>query len=94
MAGLILSLTLVRDTTEHAILETRAHQSTENNGSSFAQVFAETSFRNPTLFSVSQAGLVNNLNDGMTWGLFPLLLSSYGLSVSRIVSGIVADAFG
>ena len=91
IAGLILSLTLVRDTTEHAMLETRAHQSTENKSPSFSQVFAETSFRNPTLFSVSQAGLVNNLNDGMTWGLFPLLLSSYGLSVSRI--GILAATY-
>ena len=91
IAGLILSLTLVRDTTEHAMLETRAHQSTESKSRSFGQVFAETSFRNPTLFSVSQAGLVNNLNDGMTWGLFPLLLSSYGLSVRRI--GILAATY-
>ncbi|HEV8426513.1 MAG TPA: MFS transporter [Pyrinomonadaceae bacterium] len=91
IAGLILSLTLVRDTKEHAILETRAHQSTESKSRSFSEVFAETSFRNPTLFSISQAGLVNNLNDGMTWGLFPLLLSSYGLSVGRI--GILAATY-
>lgn len=91
IAGLILSLTLVRDTTEHATLETRAHPSSEHKSPSFGQVFAETSFRNPTLFSVSQAGLVNNLNDGMIWGLFPLLLSSYGLSVTRI--GILAASY-
>ena len=91
IAGLILSLALVRDTTEHAMLETRAHQSTESKSPSFSQVFAETSFRNSTLFSVSQAGIINNLNDGMTWGLFPLLLSSYGLSVSRI--GILAATY-
>ena len=91
IAGLILSLSLVRDTTEHAMLEMRAHQNTEHMSPSFSQVFAETSFRNPTLFSVSQAGLVNNLNDGMIWGLFPLLLSSYDLGVRRI--GILAASY-
>jgi MFS family permease len=91
IAGLILSLTLVRDTTEHAMLETRAHQSTQNKSPSFSAVFAQTTFRDPTLSSVSQAGLINNLNDGMTWGLFPLLLSSYGLSVNQI--GILAATY-
>src|SRR5688500_13703357 len=78
IAGLVLSVTLVQDTTEHAALEARAHQNiSKNNKPSFGEVFAQTSFRNPTLFSVSQAGLINNLNDGMAWGLFPLLFASY-----------------
>jgi MFS family permease len=92
IVGLVLSVTLVQDTTEHAALEARAHQpDTKNNNATFAQVFAQTSFRNPTLFSVSQAGLINNLNDGMAWGLFPLLFASYGLGVSSI--GVLAASY-
>lgn len=90
--GLILSLTLVRDTTEHAKLEARAHQTpVTDKRPSFGEVFAETSFRNPTLFSVSQAGLINNLNDGMAWGLLPLFFASYGLGISRI--GVLAATY-
>ena len=51
---------------------------------SFARVFSLTSWRNRTLFGVSQAGLVNNLNDGMAWGLFPLYFAVLGLSIERI----------
>jgi MFS family permease len=92
IAGLVLSVTLVQDTTEHAALEARAHQTiTKNDSRSFGEVFAQTSFRNPTLFSVSQAGLINNLNDGMAWGLFPLLFSSHGLGVSSI--GVLAASY-
>ena len=91
IVGLVLSLTLVKDTTQHAILEARAQQSPAKKSPSFSKVFAETSFRNPTLFSVSQAGLINNLNDGMTWGLFPLLFASYGLGINRI--GILAAVY-
>ena len=92
IAGLILSVTLVRDTTGHAASEARAHSTvSENTRPSFCEVFAQTSYRNPTLFSVSQAGLINNLNDGMAWGLFPLLFSSYGLGVSRI--GVLAASY-
>jgi MFS family permease len=50
----------------------------------FKEVFIQTSYRNPTLFSVSQAGLVNNLNDGMAWGLFPLFFAAHGLGVESI----------
>ena len=92
VAGLVLSVTLVQETTEHAALEARTHQAaTKNNSPTFGQVFAQTSFRNPTLFSVSQAGLINNLNDGMAWGLFPLLFASYGLGVSSI--GVLAASY-
>lgn len=51
---------------------------------SSARVFAETSWRNKTLFSVSQAGLVNNLNDGMSWGVFPLLFVAHGVSLEGV----------
>lgn len=91
IAGLLISATLVRDTTEHAREEARAYHKHEQPVLSFRNVFALTSYRNPTLFSVSQAGLVNNLNDGMTWGLFPLFFATFGLSVSQI--GMLAATY-
>ncbi|HEU4933741.1 MAG TPA: MFS transporter [Pyrinomonadaceae bacterium] len=81
--GLFLSLTLVRDTTAHASEEARLHHEPQTQPT-FKEVFSETSYRNPTLFSVSQAGLVNNLNDGMAWGLFPLFFAAHGLGVESI----------
>ena len=51
---------------------------------SFREVFALTSFRDRNLFAASQAGLVNNLNDGMSWGIFPLFFAAFGLGVERI----------
>ena len=84
LAGLVLSIALVRDTTAHASTEARIHHNGEKGRRSFREVFAETSYRNPTLFSISQAGLVNNLNDGMVWGLFPLFFASNGLQVGSI----------
>jgi MFS family permease len=50
----------------------------------FWQVFRRTSFGDRNLFAASQAGLVNNLNDGMSWGILPLFFTSYGLSIERI----------
>lgn len=81
--GTALSITLVRDTREHVRLETHnsAHKATSI---SFREVFALTSYRDRNLFAASQAGLVNNLNDGMSWGVFPLFFAAYGLSVERI----------
>jgi MFS family permease len=90
-AGLLISATLVRDTTQHAREETRVHHKDARQLPSFREMFALTSYGNPTLFSVSQAGLVNNLNDGMTWGLFPLFFASYGLGVDQI--GILAATY-
>lgn len=81
--GLLLSLTLVRDTTAHASEEARLHHENHTQPP-FKEVFIETSFRNPTLFSVSQAGLINNLNDGMAWGLFPIFFAAHGLGVEGI----------
>jgi MFS family permease len=91
IAGLLISATLVRDTTQHAREETRVLHKDARQVPSFREMFAQTSYRNPTLFSVSQAGLVNNLNDGMTWGLFPLFFASYGLGVDQI--GILAATY-
>jgi MFS family permease len=54
-------------------------------------VFARTSITEPALSSASQAGMVNNLNDGLAWGLFPVLFTSAGLSVTRV--GILAAVY-
>jgi MFS family permease len=81
--GLVLSVLLIRDTRDHVRVETAGHERQEAK-IRFSEVFALTSFRNRNLFAASQAGLVNNLNDGMSWGIFPLFFSSLGLGVERI----------
>jgi MFS family permease len=81
--GLILSVVLVSDTSQHVALEA-ASQPEKPQGISFREVFALTSFRDRNLFAASQAGLVNNLNDGMSWGIFPLFFAGFGLGVERI----------
>jgi MFS family permease len=91
IGGLLISATLVRDTTQHAREETRVHRKDGRQVPTFKETFVQTSYRNPTLFSVSQAGLVNNLNDGMTWGLFPLFFAAYGLRVDQI--GVLAATY-
>src|SRR5215472_2245639 len=81
--GLLFSVLLIRDTREHVALEVSQHaRTTEAIG--FWQVFRRTSFGDRNLFAASQAGLVNNLNDGMSWGILPLFFTSYGLSIERI----------
>ena len=89
--GLILSVALVKDTTEHAREEARTQLSGKVEAPPFRKIFAVTSYRNPTLFSISQAGLINNLNDGMAWGLFPLFFASHGLGVRSI--GVLASTY-
>ncbi|RWA60864.1 MFS transporter [Mesorhizobium sp.] len=81
--GAVLSILLVRDTRDHLRLEASAHKQ-QSAPISFREVFALTSFRDRNLFAASQAGLVNNLNDGMSWGIFPLFFASFGLGVERI----------
>jgi MFS family permease len=81
--GLLISVFLVGDTTEHVRLEMEQHPS-ESAPLSFREVFARTSCKDRHLFACSQAGLVNNLNDGMSWGVFPLFFSAFGLGVERI----------
>jgi len=81
--GLILSTLLVRDTRHHVGLEVSRHASgAEAVG--FWEIFRHTSFGDRNLFAASQAGLVNNLNDGMSWGIFPLFFAGFGLGVERI----------
>jgi MFS family permease len=83
MLGLLISIFLVGDTSEHVRLEMEQHPP-ESAPLSFREVFARTSFKDRRLFACSQAGLVNNLNDGMSWGVFPLFFSAFGLGVERI----------
>jgi len=92
--GLGLSALLVRETRAFAQLEAATHVSTSaaaHQGLSTRQVFLLTSFKEKALSAASQAGMVNNLNDGLAWGIFPLFFASYGLSVSRI--GILAALY-
>jgi len=81
--GTVLSVLLVRDTRGHLQLELKQAAGPAET-LSFREVFALTSFKDRNLFAASQAGLVNNLNDGMSWGIFPLFFSSFGLGVERI----------
>jgi len=79
--GLGLSTLVVRETREHARHEAAGGQP---SNLSDRQVFVTTSLREPALSSASQAGLVNNLNDGLAWGLFPVLFAGAGLSLGEV----------
>ncbi len=95
-AGLALSVLVVKDTAAYVAAETAIHPDpgTETAAAppgsavatrmSFRTVFMDTSWRNLSLRGASQAGLVNNLNDGLTWGVFPLLFASRGLGLAAI----------
>ncbi|MDQ5817546.1 MAG: MFS transporter [Actinomycetota bacterium] len=83
LLGLLISIFLVRDTGEHVRLEMESHSS-EPDPLTFREVFSRTTFKDRNLFAASQAGLVNNLNDGMSWGVFPLFFATFGLDVGRI----------
>ena len=78
-----LSTLLIRDTRDHVRLEARGNQKPADP-IDFWKIFTLTSFGDRNLFAACQAGLVNNLNDGMSWGIFPLFFASFGLGVERI----------
>lgn len=80
--GLGVSSVFIRETHAHAHLEAGLHD--EPPGLSNREIFTRTSFTEPALSSASQAGLVNNLNFGLSWGLFPILYSRSGLPVDRV----------
>jgi MFS family permease len=83
IVGLALSALLVRETHAHAHHEIK-HHAPAIGAPSQREIFVKTSFTDRELSSISQAGLVNNLNDGMAWGLFPLFYASAQLSLERI----------
>ncbi|MGI9621351.1 MAG: MFS transporter, partial [Acidimicrobiales bacterium] len=93
--GLGISAFFVKDTTAHVELESASVSGTTTDAPhtlmTDREVFSLTTWREPALSSASQAGLVNNLNDGLAWGLFPLLFADAGLSVGRI--GILAALY-
>ena len=92
LAGLALSVFFARDTSRHVALEQAGHAPRDDGRPpALGQAFADASYRVPALRSCSQAGLVNNLNDGVAWGVVPLFLAANGASVSAI--GLVAGLY-
>lgn len=90
--GLALSVLVVRETKHHVAAEARITEPhPAEHAPSAREVFWRTSLRDKDLSSVSQAGLVNNLNDGMAWGLFPLLFATAGMSLEQI--GVLAAIY-
>src|SRR5574338_550647 len=91
-AGLLLSWLGVRETRQHVAQELKEHRpATAAERLSPGEIFRRTSFTDRNLSSVSQAGLVNNLNDGMAWGLFPLVFAAAGMSLAQI--GLLAAIY-
>ena len=81
--GLLFSIFLVRETRGHVTKEISDHG---QSAVAFSQkeIFLKTSFKDRNLSSIVQAGFVNNLNDGMAWGLFPILFATSGLALTKI----------
>ncbi len=79
LVGLLSSYFLVRDTAPHVKLETKV-----SSIPPLKRVFLETTWTNRNLGAITQAGLVNNLNDGMIWGLLPILLAMKGFGLAEI----------
>jgi len=91
-AGLLLSWLAVHDTRHYVAHEIRAHPSeAAEGGLSQWEIFRRASFTDRNLSSISQAGLVNNLNDGMAWGLFPLVFAAAGMTLAQI--GVLAAIY-
>ncbi|HMK27917.1 MAG TPA: MFS transporter [Chitinophagaceae bacterium] len=84
--GLIGSIFFIKDTRHHV-----AEETTTNTIPRLKNIFWETTWKNKNLGSVTQAGLINNLNDGMAWGIFPILLATKGFSIGEI--GIVTAVY-
>lgn len=82
--GFLLSLLFVRETLHHVTHETQTHSQTSVRKLGQGEIFMKASFTDRNLSSVTQAGFVNNLNDGMAWGLFPILFATVGMSIERI----------
>lgn len=111
VAGLLLSL-LVRDTSDHARAESQAHATHRGDPQrqTVPNLLARSVWPDAGLFSISQAGLVNNLNDGLAWGVFPLMFVASGLSlrdmsilasiypavwsIAQLATGALSDRWG
>ena len=84
LAGLLLSTLFVQESHGHARAEARQDASAATSQPSFGRIFALVSWKDRALLASSQAGLVNNLNDGMVWGLFPIVFASSGLALEQV----------
>jgi MFS family permease len=91
LAGLLMSVFLVRDSRDHAREEARHLAPPDNQKPSFWRILLLVSWKDRALFATSQAGLVNNLNDGMVWGLFPLMFVASGLALEQV--GVLAALY-
>jgi len=92
VTALVLSALFVRDTAGHVALEQQlGEHDSDEAAPSLRAVFPEASYRRPALRSCSQAGLVNNLNDALAWGLVPLFLAAEGASPGQV--GLVAGLY-
>jgi MFS family permease len=84
--GLLGSIFLIKDTHQHL-----AKEATNSTMPKLNNIFWDTTWRNPNLGSVSVAGIINNMNDGMIWGIFPFLLAEKGFSIEKI--GIIVAVY-
>ncbi len=92
VVGLLVSLLAVRETRPFVHLEAAGAAAKDRQPAPWlGRVFYWTSLGNVSLFAACQAGLVNNLNDGMSWGLYPLFFAAHGLGVERI--GVVKAVY-
>jgi MFS family permease len=91
LIALLLSVLFVRDTGGHVGLEQSRGHDRDEAAPRLREVFPDASFRQPALRSCSQAGLVNNLNDALAWGLVPLFLAAHGASAAQV--GLVAGLY-
>jgi MFS family permease len=92
VVGLLLAVVAVRETRGHVAVEAASSTvARDAHQPSLGRIFYVTSVGNVSLFAACQAGLVNNLNDGMSWGLFPLFFAAHGLGVQRI--GVVKAVY-
>jgi MFS family permease len=89
--ALLLSVVLVRDTAAHVALEQERQPGGDERTPSLGEAFADASWREPALRACSQAGLVNNLNDALAWGVVPLFLAAHGASAGEV--GLVAGLY-
>jgi MFS family permease len=91
VTGLLISVLAVHDTSAHVMLEQRDHGEHQPAHANLRSAFAHASMRDPVLRACNQAGLVNNLNDALAWGLAPLYLAAHDASLHEIA--IVAAAY-
>ena len=90
-AGLFIAVFAVKDTGAHVAYEQAAHGDAAVEATGLRNAFVRTTVRDPVLRACSQAGLVNNLNDALAWGLAPLYLAAHGAGVRQIA--VVAAAY-